>query len=113
MTVDDAFDARLRAAFQAAEPKDDAEAYAQALTARLERSARVRLCLVGGAGALGAAVASAQLGALQGLLSSAGGVLTQLGDDAARSSYSPAEIVAALALAALGMAFALTLPSRS
>lgn len=65
MTMDEAFDARLRAAFaHAAEPLErdtEAEAFAHKMAQRLARPDRKRTLMLGGAGSTGSAIAGSQL----------------------------------------------------
>jgi len=65
MTMDDAFDARLKAAFaQAAEPLEtetEAEAFSHRVVKQLSNPDRKRILLLGGAGSTGSAIAGTQL----------------------------------------------------
>lgn len=65
MTMNDAFDERLKAAFaQAAEPvqtESEAEAFAKKVAHRLANPDRKRVLILGGAGSTGSAVAGSQL----------------------------------------------------
>lgn len=65
MTIDDAFDARLKAAFANAaaplERESESEAFAKSVVERLSRPDRKRVLLLGGAGSTGSAIAGTQL----------------------------------------------------
>jgi len=109
--MDDAFDARLTAAFATAQPTDDAEKFALAVIARLGRPNRRRLMVLGGAGTTGSALASTQLEGFFGGLNitdTAG----SLGQAAIVFNYISPETLAAMVLAGLIGAFAFVLPSR-
>ncbi|MHA6288347.1 hypothetical protein [Maricaulis sp. CAU 1757] len=77
MTMDDAFDARLRAAFaDAARPLErdsEARAFSHAVAQRLAQPDHKRILILGGAAAAGAAVAGSQLIRLLGGLRLPGG----------------------------------------
>lgn len=70
MTMNDAFDERLKAAFaQAAEPVEtetEAEAFAKKVAQKLANPDRKRVIILGGAGSTGSAVAGSQLESLFG-----------------------------------------------
>ncbi|WP_417478446.1 hypothetical protein [Maricaulis sp.] len=111
MTMNDAFDQRLKAAFaEAAEPLNEtaeADAFAAKVVARLSHPDRKRALMLGGAGSIGSAIAGTQLE----------GVFTQVqipadGLIANFAFLMSPESLAALAMAvALGMV-ALILPRR-
>jgi putative NADH-flavin reductase len=65
MTIDDAFDARLKAAFADAaaplEREQESEEFARSVVERLARPDRKRVLLLGGAGSTGSAIAGTQL----------------------------------------------------
>jgi len=65
MTMNDAFDARLKAAFaDAAAPVErdsEREQFAQSVTNRIARPDRKRILILGGAGSTGSAIAGSQL----------------------------------------------------
>lgn len=65
MTMNDAFDERLKAAFaQAAEPvetESEAEAFAKKVADKLANPDRKRVLILGGAGSTGSAIAGSQL----------------------------------------------------
>lgn len=115
--MDDAFDARLRAAFRAAEPRADGESFAADVSVRLARAAAKRRLIVGGAGVAGALVAATQIPRLAAAFQPLDGVVSRLSDEAALLSYSSPDTVAAavavLALVVVTSAYALILPSRS
>lgn len=111
MTMDDAFDARLRAAFAAAaERQADPEGFARRVLARIARRQRRRLYVLGAAGAAGALLAGTQL--LQ-LFRNLGPVTLDAGQYVPGAvSYSP-EALAAAALALMVAAFAFILPRNA
>lgn len=111
MTIDDAFEERLRATFAAAEPPAD-PAFAERIARRIAGPHRRRTLVVGGAGACGSAVASTQLTSMfEEIQSSA--AAPGLGDLAGLLAYVQPETLAAVALALMVTAFAVFLPSRS
>lgn len=114
MTMDDAFEERLRGLFAQAEPGPD-PAFAEKVVKRLELPARRRLYIVGGAGAGGSAIASTQLESLYGHIEQAAGsdAARWLGDAAGLLAFTSPELLAALTLTALAGLFAFVLPSRS
>lgn len=65
MTMNDAFDERLRAAFADAaaplERESESERFAKTVTDRLSRPDRKRVLILGGAGSTGSAIAGSQL----------------------------------------------------
>jgi NAD(P)H-dependent FMN reductase len=65
MTMDDAFDARLKAAFADAaaplERESESDAFAKSVVERLSRPDRKRVLILGGAGSTGSAIAGSQL----------------------------------------------------
>ena len=65
MTMDDAFDERLKAAFADAqaplERESESEAFAHSVVERLSRPDRKRVLILGGAGSTGSAIAGSQL----------------------------------------------------
>lgn len=111
MTMNDAFDQRLKAAFaEAEEPLNDkaeAEAFAAKLVAQLSHPDRKRALMLGGAGSIGSAIAGTQLeGVFDNIEMPANGLLTNF------AFLMAPETMAALAMAvALGMV-ALILPRR-
>lgn len=111
MTMNDAFDQRLKAAFaEAAEPlneKAEAEAFAAKLVAQLSHPDRKRVLMLGGAGSIGSAVAGTQLeGVFDQMQIPADGLVANF------AFLMAPETLAALAMAlALGMV-ALILPRR-
>lgn len=110
MTIDDAFDARLKAAFAAQEPPAD-EAFEQRIDAGLDKVARRRLLVVGGAGAVGAAIAVTQImPAFERIRSWA--AAAGLGD-AGGNAYVQPQMIAVLAVAAVMSALAVFLTARS
>jgi hypothetical protein len=112
MTIDDAFDARLKAAFAAAEP-EASEAFVERVSSRLARSGRRRVLIIGGAGAGGSTIASTQLEALFRQAESPTGVLSWLGGgDPGFLALIQPETLAAVTLALMVAAFAYFLPSR-
>lgn len=112
MTIDDAFDERLREAFAAAEPPSD-PAFAERIARRIAAPDRRRALVVGGAGACGSAVASTQLQSLFEEIRSSAERAQGLGDVARLLAYVPPETLAAVALALMVTALAVFLPSRS
>jgi hypothetical protein len=112
MTIDDAFDARLKAAFAAAEPEPN-EAFVERVTSRLARSDRRRMLIIGGAGAGGSTIASTQLEALFRQAESSTGVLSWLGGgESVLLAVIQPETLAAITLALMVSAVAYFLPSR-
>ncbi len=111
MTMNDAFDQRLKVAFaEAAEPLNDkaeADAFAAQIVAQLSHPDRKRALMLGGAGSIGSAIAGSQLeGVFDQVHIPTDGLLANVA-----FLMSP-ETMAALALAvALGMV-ALILPRR-
>ena len=111
MTMNDAFDQRLRAAFaEAAEPLNEqaeADAFAAKLVAQLSHPDRKRVLMLGGAGSIGSAIAGTQLeGVFDNVQIPTEGLLADF-------SYlmSPETLAAFAMAAALGMV-ALILPRR-
>ena len=111
MTMNDAFDQRLRAAFaEAAEPLNEtaeADRFAQKVVTQLSHPDRKRALMLGGAGSIGSAIAGTQL---EGVFNQ-----VQIPTDGLMANFaflmSP-ESLAALAMAmTLGMV-ALILPRR-
>jgi hypothetical protein len=114
LTIEDAFDARLKAAFAAAEPAAD-EAFLARVTARLGGPNRRRVLIIGGAGAGGSTIASTQL---EDLFSQFGGgaadaASSWLGSGSGMLGFVQPETLAAVTLAIMVAAFAFFLPSRS
>jgi hypothetical protein len=111
MTMNDAFDQRLMAAFaEASEPLNDkaeADAFAAKVVAQLSHPDRKRALMLGGAGSIGSAIAGTQLeGVFDQVQIPVDGLMANFG-----FLMSP-ETMAALAMAvALGMV-ALILPRR-
>lgn len=111
MTMDDAFDARLKAAFaQAAEPLEtetEAEVFSHRVVKQLSNPDRKRILLLGGAGSTGSAVAGTQLESVLGQIQvPAEGLLANVG------FLMGPEVLAAAAMAvAVGMV-AMVLPRR-
>jgi len=112
--MDDAFDARLTAAFAAAQPPaDDTDKFAEQVIARLGRPNRRRFLVLGGAGTTGSAVASSQLEGFFGGLNLTDTASGPLGQAAMVFNYVSPETLAAVVLAGLIGAFAFMLPSRA
>jgi len=111
MTMNDAFDERLKAAFaQASEPLESdaqADAFSRKVVERLSNPNRKRALILGGAGSTGSAVAGTQLeGVFSGVEIPTEGLLSNV------SFLMSPEIMAAAALAiAVGMV-AMILPRR-
>jgi len=111
MTMNDAFDERLKAAFaQAAKPLEtevQADAFANRVVERLSNPNRKRVLILGGAGSTGSAIAGTQLeGVFSGVEIPTDGLLSNV------SFLMSPEIMAAAALAiAVGMV-AMILPRR-
>lgn len=111
MTMEDAFDQRLKAAFAQAqaplEQPTEAEAFAHKVVQRLSSPNRKRVLILGGAGSTGSAVAGTQL---EGIFSSmpvpADGIMANMA-----FLMSP-EAMAAGALALAAGTVALVLPRR-
>jgi hypothetical protein len=113
MTVEDAFDARLKAAFAEAEPELD-EAFIARVTARLGGANRRRVLIIGGAGAGGSTIASTQLEDLFSHFGSASDAASSaLGAGAFVAGVLQPETLAAVTLAVMVAAFAFFLPSKS
>ena len=112
MTMDDAFDARLQAAFaQARAPLEDerqAEAFAHQVAQRLARPDRKRTLLLGGAGSTGSAIAGSQLENLFGAMHMPSGE----GIWAAAGMIATPEVMATLAIAGTVAMVAAILPRR-
>jgi hypothetical protein len=111
MTMNDAFDARLKAAFaEAAEPlatETEADAFSHRVVRQLSNPDRKRILILGGAGSTGSAIAGTQLESILGQIHiPTDGVLANVG-----FLVSP-EVMAAAAMAvAVGMV-AMVLPRR-
>ena len=111
MTMEDAFDARLKAAFAMAakplEEQNSADAFAQKVIAKLNNPDRKRVLILGGAGSTGSAIAGTQLESIfgnfqiptEGLLANA-------------SFLMAPETMAAAAMAVAAGMVALILPRR-
>jgi len=112
MTMDDAFDARLKAAFAAAqeplEQEAEARQFADKVTAHLAKPNRKRAIILGGAGSTGSAIAGTQL---EGAFGQVQGVSAEGGWNMLLSFGSP-EVMAAAALALAGLAVVMILPRR-
>lgn len=111
MTFDDAFDARLNAAFaQAAEPLEteaEADRFAQKVIERLGRPARKRALMLGGAGSIGSAIAGTQLeGAFASMSDQAEGAMGSF------AFFVNPEVLATAAIAIAVGSVALLLPRR-
>ena len=111
MTMEDAFDARLKAAFaSAAKPLEEntsANAFAKSVVGRLNNPDRKRVLILGGAGSTGSAVAGTQLESVFGNMQlPAEGLLAN-----ASFLMSPETMAAAAMAVAAGMV-ALILPRR-
>ena len=111
MTMDDAFDARLKAAFaQAAEPlntETEADAFSHRVVKQLSNPDRKRILLLGGAGSTGSAIAGTQLEGLLGQVQlPTEGFMSNLG-----FLMSP-EVMAAAAMALAVAMVATVLPRR-
>ncbi len=117
MTSDDAFDARLRAAFERAEPDFDQEEFAKRVLSRLGRSNRSRALVIGGAGSTGSAIAATQLEHLfesSPLQDTVGEkVVGSAPEFAALMTVASPEVLAAVALALMIGAVAWMIPSRN
>jgi hypothetical protein len=118
MTVEDAFDARLKAAFADAQPEATEEFVAR-VAERLGAPNRRRILIIGGAGAGGSTVASTQLEGLYGQFGgavddvAASSAASGLGDYAFLANVLQPETLAAMTLAVMVAAFAFFLPSRN
>lgn len=112
MTMADAFDARLKAAFARAEPEPD-EAFAAKVERKLAGGARGRAVMLGGAGACGSAVASTQLEDFFADVAVSPDAVAWMGDAAVILTYVQPQMLAAAALAVMLAGFAFILPSRS
>ncbi|WP_291844688.1 hypothetical protein [Maricaulis sp.] len=111
MTMDDAFDARLKAAFaQAAEPLEtetEADIFSHRVVRQLSNPDRKRILLLGGAGSTGSAIAGTQLEGLLGQVHlPTDGLLANVG-----FLMSP-EVMAAAAMAIAVGIVATVLPRR-
>lgn len=112
MTTDDAFDAKLAAAFARAEPEPD-PAFVDAVEKRLASPGRRRVVLVGGAGASGSAIAAGQLEGVFADFALSPESVSWMGDAAVILTYVQPETLAALCLAGMVGALAFVLPQRS
>ncbi len=111
MTMDDAFDQRLKAAFANAqaplEQPAEADAFSETVVKRLANPNRKRVLILGGAGSTGSAVAGTQLESVfSGLQVPAEGLVGNL------SFLMAPEAMAAGALALAAGMVALVLPRR-
>lgn len=112
--MEDAFDARLKAAFAAAQQpgEDDAKHFAEAVIARLGRPNRRRTLVIGGAGTTGSALASTQLENLFSGVDLFDPTSSRLGEFAAVFNIVSPEMLAAVMLAAVVAGVAFVLPNR-
>ena len=111
MTMDDAFDARLSAAFaKAAEPlqaEGEADAFSHRVVKQLASPDRKRILILGGAGSTGSAIAGTQLESMLGQFQvPADGLMANIG-----FLLSP-EVMAAGAMAVAVAMVAVVLPRR-
>lgn len=111
MTMDDAFDARLKAAFADAsaplERESESDSFAKSVVERLSRPDRKRVLILGGAGSTGSAIAGTQLETVfSNLNMPADGLLAN-----AAFLMSP-EVLAAVAMAVTVGLVATVLPRR-
>ena len=111
MTMDDAFDERLKAAFADAaaplERESESERFAKTVVDRLSRPDRKRVLILGGAGSTGSAIAGSQLETLFGNVHMpADGIMAS-----AAFLMSP-EVMAAAAMAVAVGVVATVLPRR-
>ncbi len=108
MTMDDAFDAKLRAAFAAADAQIMASAeFVEHLTRKLGQTNRQRWMVLGSAASLGSLIAASQLERLAGEYKFETGVFAQI------FAIMPPEAITSIALAAIMAAFGLVLPATS
>lgn len=113
MTADDAFDARLRAAFAAAQPPPE-DAFVERVVTRLDGAGRRRMLVIGGAGAGGSTIASTQLESIIEHVRPAADSLDWLsGGGGAMLALLTPETLAAVLIAAAVAVFAIVLPSRT
>lgn len=108
MTMNDAFDERLRAAFAAAQPdEDEADAFVKKVRARMSHPMRRRAIILGGAGSTGSAVAGTQLESLFNTFQ-----LPTEGWIASVTAFASPEVMATTVLALMIGGFAFILPRR-
>ncbi len=112
MMTDDAFDAKLAAAFAQAEPEPD-DAFVEKVEKRLSNPGRRRTVLVGGAGLSGTAIAGTQLEGVFADFAVSEDAVAWMGDAAVILTYVQPETLAALAMAVMVGALAFVLPQRS
>ena len=111
MTMEDAFDQRLKAAFaQAAEPLErdaEADAFVEKVKHKLENPDRKRVLMLGGAGSTGSAIAGSKLESVFSNVS-----LPSEGAVASLAFLATPEALAAAAMAMAVGTVALILPRR-
>tara|TARA_R110002072_G_scaffold28369_1_gene91226 strand:+ start:2119 stop:2448 length:330 start_codon:yes stop_codon:yes gene_type:complete len=108
MTMNDAFDERLRAAFAAAQPgEDQADAFVKKVKARMSHPMRRRAVILGGAGSTGSAIAGTQL---EGLFNAV--QMPTEGWVAMLTTFASPEVMATSVLALMIGGFAFILPKR-
>lgn len=112
MTVEDAFDARLKAAFANAredyeDDTESAEAFVKRVQGKVARPDRRRILILGAAGSTGSAVAGTQLETFfQGMSVPNEGLMASL------AGFASPEVMAAGVLAIMISGFAFILPKR-
>lgn len=108
MTMNDAFDERLRAAFAAAQPgEDQADAFVKKVKAKMSHPMRRRAVILGGAGSTGSAVAGTQLESLFNAVH-----LPTEGWIGTVATFATPEVMATTILALMIGGFAFILPKR-
>jgi hypothetical protein len=112
MTADDAFEARLKAAFAAAEPKDG-EAFSDRLMARVRFPDRRRTLILGAAGVAGSAIAATQLKDFYAqVIRGLSGPMGEIDHSGVLLALLRPEALAAMTVALMLAALAFLLPSR-
>ncbi|MEN0651812.1 MULTISPECIES: hypothetical protein [Hyphobacterium] len=112
MTIEDAFDARLKAAFADAQDdyetdRESADAFVKRVQNRIARPDRRRILILGAAGSTGSAIAGTQLETFfSGVNVPADGVMASI------AAFASPETMAAGVLAIMISGFAFILPKR-
>jgi len=108
MTMNDAFDERLRAAFRAAQPgEDQADAFVKKVKAKMSSPMKKRVVILGGAGSTGSAIAGTQLESIFNAVQ-----LPTEGWMASVATFASPEVMATSVIAMMIGGFAFILPKR-
>lgn len=108
MTMDDAFDAKLKAAFNRADAQIVAsQEFVEGLVKKVGRSNRQRWLILGSAASLGSVIAASQLERLADQFKFETGIYAQI------FAIMPPEAMTSIVLAAIMAGFGLVLPATS